>query len=89
MVLAGYAQSADSLIVKDLRDSGIRFSHNNSVVLFTSGQEKYDEMFATIRQAKSSIHLEYFNFRNDSIASALFDILAEKAKEVVSKRKAR
>lgn len=86
MVLAGYAQSADSLIVKDLRDSGIRFSHNNSVVLFTSGQEKYDEMFATIRQAKSSIHLEYFNFRNDSIASALFDILAEKAKEGVEVR---
>ncbi len=86
MVLAGYAQSADSLIVNDLRDSGIRFSHNNSVVLFTSGQEKYDEMFATIRQAKSSIHLEYFNFRNDSIASALFDILAEKAKEGVEVR---
>lgn len=86
MVLAGYAQSADSLIVKDLRDSGIRFSHNNSVVLFTSGQEKYDEMFATIRQAKSSIHLEYFNFRNDSIASALFNILAEKAKEGVEVR---
>ena len=86
MVLAGYAQSADSLIVKDLRDSGIRFSHNNSVVLFTSGQEKYDEMFATIRQAKSSIHLEYFNFRNDSIASALFDILAEKAEEGVEVR---
>ena len=78
--------SADSLIVSDLRKNGIRFSHNNSVVLFTSGQEKYDEMFATIRQAKSSIHLEYFNFRNDSIASALFDILAEKAKEGVEVR---
>lgn len=96
MAMAGYAQSAeslsqetpsaDSLIVSDLRKQGIRFSHNNSVVLFTSGQEKYDEMFATIRQAKSSIHLEYFNFRNDSIASALFDILAEKAKEGVEVR---
>ena len=86
MVLAGYAQSADSLIVNDLRDSGIRFSHNNSVVLFTSGQEKYDEMFATIRQAKSSIHLEYFNFRNDSIANLLFDILGEKAQEGVEVR---
>ena len=78
--------SADSLIVSDLRKNGIRFSHNNSVVLFTSGQEKYDEMFATIRQARSSIHLEYFNFRNDSIASALFDILTEKAKEGVEVR---
>ena len=81
-----YGQTADSLIVSDLRKAGVSFSHNNSMVLFTSGQEKYDEMFATIRQARESIHLEYFNFRNDSIASALFDILAEKAKEGVEVR---
>ena len=80
------AQTADSLIVSDLRNAGVTFSHNNSVVLLTPGQEKYDEMFATIRQARESIHLEYFNFRNDSIASALFDILAEKAKEGVEVR---
>ncbi|MBR4571868.1 MAG: cardiolipin synthase, partial [Prevotella sp.] len=56
-----YGQTADSLIVSDLRKAGVSFSHNNSIVLFTSGQEKYDEMFATIRQARESIHLEYFN----------------------------
>ena len=43
-----------------------------------SGQEKFDDMFQAIRQARSSIHLEYFNFRNDSIASLLFDLLAKK-----------
>ena len=80
------AQTADSLIVRDLRKAGITFSHNNSVVLLTSGQEKYDEMFAAIRQARESVHLEYFNYRNDSIARALFDILAEKAKEGVEIR---
>lgn len=51
-----------------------------------SGQEKFDDMFEAIRQAKSSIHLEYFNFRNDSIASLLFDILAQKASEGVEVR---
>lgn len=48
-----------------------------------NGQEKFDDMFQAIRQAKHSVHLEYFNFRNDSIASLLFDILAQKAKEGV------
>jgi len=43
-------------------------------------------MFCAIRQAKSSVHLEYFNFRNDSIASLLFDILAEKVGEGVEVR---
>lgn len=51
-----------------------------------SGQEKFDDMFKAIRQAKSSVHLEYFNFRNDSIASLLFDILREKRKEGVEIR---
>jgi len=43
-------------------------------------------MFAAIRQAKSSIHLEYFNFRNDSIASLLFDLLRQKRKEGIEVR---
>lgn len=80
------AQTSDSLIVSQLRAKGIRFSRNNSVTLLMSGQEKFDDMFSAIRQAKSSIHLEYFNFRNDSIANMLFDLLAEKAKEGVEVR---
>ncbi|MBQ9232285.1 MAG: cardiolipin synthase [Prevotella sp.] len=80
------AQTSDSLIVRTLRSKNISFSDNNSVTLLMSGQEKFDDMFCAIRQAKSSIHLEYFNFRNDSIASLLFDILREKRKEGVEVR---
>ena len=79
-------QTSDSLIVRTLRSKKIVFSDNNSVTLLMSGQEKFDDMFRAIRQAKSSIHLEYFNFRNDSIASLLFDILREKRKEGVEVR---
>ena len=78
--------TSDSLIVNDLRNKGIKFSNDNSIVLFNSGQKKYDDMFEAIRQARSSIHLEYFNFRNDSIANALFDLLAEKVKQGVEVR---
>lgn len=80
------AQTADSLIVNQLRAKGVSFSSDNSVTLLMSGQEKFDDMFKAIRQARSSIHLEYFNFRNDSIANMLFDILAEKAKEGIEVR---
>ena len=81
-----YAQTSDSLIVSQLKEEGIRFTNDNSVTLLMSGQEKFDDMFKAIRQARSSVHLEYFNFRNDSIASLLFDILAEKHKEGVEVR---
>lgn len=81
-----YSQTSDSLIVQQLRQHGVTFSHDNAVTLLTSGQEKFDDMFKAIRQAKKSVHLEYFNFRNDSIANLLFELLAEKVKEGVEVR---
>lgn len=86
LIPSASAQTSDSLIVQTLRSERIVFSDNNSVSLLMSGQAKFDDMFKAIRQAKSSVHLEYFNFRNDSIASFLFDILREKRKEGVEVR---
>lgn len=86
MPAAWCEEGSDSLIRRQLEACGVRFSHNNRVTLLMSGQQKFDDMFAAIRQARHSIHLEYFNFRNDSIASLLFDILREKRKEGVEVR---
>ena len=84
--LYGHAQSSDSLLVSAMQREGITFHQGNSVRLLMSGREKFADMFEAIRQAKSSVHLEYFNFRNDSIAGLLFDILREKRKEGVEVR---
>ena len=80
------AETSDSILVREIKEDGITFTHENSVNLLTSGKEKFADMFEKIRQAKSSIHMEYFNFRNDSIANLLFDILREKRKEGVEVR---
>ena len=81
-----WAQRADSLIVHQLREKGVTFSNNNSVVLLTNGQEKFDDLFKAVEQAQSSIHLEYFNFRNDSINRELMTRLERKAAEGVEVR---
>ena len=78
--------TADSIIVSEMRKQGVVFSHDNSVSIFKNGQEKFSDLFPAIRAARHTIHLEYFNFRNDSIASLLFDILAEKASQGVKVR---
>ena len=80
------AQTSDSLIFHQLRDYGVEFTADNRIALLFSGQEKFDDMFTAIRQARHSVHLEYFNFRNDSIASLLFDILRQKRAEGVEVR---
>ena len=80
------AQTSDCLIMSQMSEQGVRFTQGNEVRLIMSGKEKFELMFEDIRQAQQSVHLEYFNFRNDSIASLLFDILREKRKEGVEVR---
>ena len=82
-LLPARAQTSDSIIYRQLTDYGITFTKGNTVELLMSGQEKFNHLFADIRRARHTIHLEYFNFRNDSIASLLFDILREKRREGV------
>ena len=78
--------SSDSIFIAYLKDYGIPITNNNEVKLLPSGKEKFEDLFAHIKKAKHHIHLEYFNFRNDSIAKAVFELLAEKVKEGVEVR---
>ena len=84
--LIAQARTSDSRIVDQMSSQGVKFYDGNEVKLIMSGKDKFDLLFEDIRQAKSSVHLEYFNFRNDSIASLLFDILREKRKQGVEVR---
>ena len=79
------AQS-DSILITYLSNKGIKTTSNNRLKLLKSGEEKFIDLFQKIEEAKHHIHLEYFNFRNDSIANALFNLLAKKAKEGVEVR---
>ena len=77
---------SDSILIAYLNECGIRTSTENDVEILKSGHDKFIDLFEEIKKAKHHIHLEYFNFRNDSIANCLFDILEVKAKEGVEIR---
>lgn len=77
----------DSAAVRLLRkEFGVEFTQGNRITLFHTGQEKFDDLFHAVRHARRSIHLEYFNFRNDSISALLFDRLAARAAQGVKVR---
>ncbi|MBR4533423.1 MAG: phosphatidylserine/phosphatidylglycerophosphate/cardiolipin synthase family protein [Bacteroidaceae bacterium] len=83
----GEVLSADSIVRRAFEQQlGVTFTSNNSISLIHTGRDKFEAMFSAIRQAKHFIHLEYFNFRNDSIGLALFDLLGQKAMEGVEVR---
>jgi cardiolipin synthase len=80
------AVSSAEMVMDYLEESGMPLTEHNQVRLLKSGHDKFLSMFEDISNARESVHLEYFNFRNDSIANALFDLLAEKVKEGVEVR---
>jgi cardiolipin synthase len=79
-------EPSDSAVKHYLIRQGVKVTYNNTVKILPNGREKFADLFDVIRKAKSYVHLEYFNFRNDSIAGALFDLLAQKVSEGVEVR---
>lgn len=77
---------SDSTLITYLNHHKIQITEHNELKVLKSGKEKFIDLFKEIEKAKHHIHLEYFNFRNDSIANALFEILERKAKEGVEVR---
>lgn len=51
--------TSDSIVVNELRKDGVTFTNDNDVKLLMTGQEKFDDMFEAIRNARRSVHLEY------------------------------
>ena len=77
---------SDSTLIAYLKEAGLTTTNGNEVFILKSGHEKFIDLFEKIRNARHHIHLEYFNFRNDSIANCLFSILEKKVKEGVQVR---
>lgn len=77
---------SDSIFAGYLHERGIPIYNNNEIELLPNGRIKFENLFEAIRNAKEHIHLEYFNFRSDSIAKEIFTLLAEKAQEGVKVR---
>lgn len=78
--------SSDSAFIKYLKQENIPYTKNNHVDILNGAHVKFDSLLADIEKAEHHIHLEYFNFRNDSINKVLIGALAKKAKEGVEVR---
>jgi len=57
---------------------------DNHVTLYTDGTEKFAALFADIKKATKSIHIEYYTIYNDQIGNELQALLVQKAQEGVA-----
>lgn len=58
----------------------------NQVTLLINGEQKFVELVKSIRDAKHSIHLEYYIFELDRIGTHILDLLEQKAEKGLSVR---
>lgn len=75
------------ILIKYLdKDQESPITKNNKLKLYTDGHDKFRDLFADIRQAKSSINVEYYTIYNDAIGNEFLKLLIQKAKEGVQVR---
>ncbi len=58
----------------------------NSLKIYTSGKEKFEELLRDLNNAQDHIHLEYYIFSDDEIGKTIQKILINKAKEGIEVR---
>lgn len=61
------------------RLTGAMVTLNNGITVYTSGKDKFNDLFNDIKNAKSFIHLQYYIIEDDTIGRELKKLLIEKA----------
>jgi len=62
------------------------YTNNNKISIYTDGKAKFEALFDSMESATSSIHVEYYIIKYDSLALRMMDILTRKALEGVEVR---
>jgi len=55
------------------------YTNNNAVDVYTDGKSKFEALFDAMESATSSIHVEYYIIKYDSLSLQMMDILTRKA----------
>ena len=62
---------------------GSIFTNNNDLKIYTSGADKYEQLFEDIKAAQDNIHIMYFTIHNDGVGKKFIDALIEKIQQGV------
>ncbi|NTW71230.1 MAG: cardiolipin synthase [Eubacteriaceae bacterium] len=61
--------------------SAALYTNNNSLELFTDGNEKFESLLEDIKNAKHHVHMQYFIFQSGLLGKRIIDALIAKAQE--------
>ena len=76
----------EDLVIYNLETSGAVLTVDNTVDLFTDGEEKFADLRSELEKAEQYIHIQYYIIKNDELFQSIMPILTKKAKEGVEVR---
>ncbi|MDF2886682.1 MAG: phospholipase D/Transphosphatidylase [Lacrimispora sp.] len=80
------ARDYSDLVVYNLETSGSVLTVDNTVVIFTDGEKKFQDLREELSRATHFIHLQYYIIKNDELFDSIIPILTERAKAGVEVR---
>ncbi len=75
------AEKWQDMIHLHLRHSRAFFTQDNSVSVYTDGNDKFNALFEDLKEAKHSINIMYFIVKKDEMGISLIKALTDKARE--------
>ncbi len=67
-------------------DACSRLTVNNRLTLLENGEQKFPQLMTDIKQAKHTIHVQYYIFKFDQVGGELIQLLIQRAKEGLTVR---
>lgn len=74
------------LLYYNLETSGSIYTNDNSVRIFTEGNDKFQDLIEEIKRAEEFIHIQYYIIRDDDLFKRIEEALSQKAEEGVEVR---
>lgn len=78
--LAGpLAKDYTDLVIYNLETSGSVYTADNSIEIFTDGEEKFSDLIREMKKATQYIHVQYYIIKNDELFDRIKPVLIERA----------
>ena len=74
------------LVMYHLHTTSAMLTDDNNVEFFVNGEDKFAALKGDMRNAKKSIHIQYYIIKNDELFRSIVEILKDKVKEGVKVR---
>nr|WP_263326340.1 cardiolipin synthase [Neobacillus sp. Marseille-Q6967] len=74
------------LIYMHMTNNQAVLTEDNSVEIFTDGEDKFNQLFKDIKSARNYIHIQYYIIKNDRLGKRLIEALTNKVKDGVKVR---